>query len=155
MEHFCMFCYKAQPRGVALGRYVVMPNHVHLFAALAIDGIALPSWVQSLRSVMGKELLRLGIQKPHWQEGFFDHLLRSQDSYAQKWNYVPNNPVRGGLVKNADDWPYQGEIVRFHLGDEVVAASLCRGVGIWNGTATEPRVLFPPLSSSLPLILCK
>ena len=45
-----------------------------------------------------------------WQEGFFDHLMRSDESYSQKWNYVRQNPVRAGLVKSADDWPYQGEI---------------------------------------------
>ena len=32
------------------------------------------------------------------QEGFFDHLLRSYESYAQKWEYVRENPVRAGLV---------------------------------------------------------
>ena len=42
---------------------------------------------------IGKELLRLGIQKPHWQEGFFDHLLRSSESYDQKWDYVRGIPV--------------------------------------------------------------
>jgi len=46
-----------------------------------------------------------------WQPGFFDHVLRSDESYAEKWNYVRDNPVRAGLVKAADDWPYQGEIV--------------------------------------------
>ena len=110
-EAFYIFCSKAEQRGVAVGRYVIMPDHVHLFAAFAIDGIALTDWVQSLRSVMGKELLRVGIQKPHWLEGFFDHLLRSHESYAEKWNYVRDNPVRAGLVQAADDWPYQGEIV--------------------------------------------
>ena len=59
--------------------------------------------------MLGKELLRLGIQKPHWQEGFFDHVLRSAESYAQKW--VRMNPVRAGLCREPEEWPYQGEIV--------------------------------------------
>jgi len=46
-----------------------------------------------------------------WEEGFFDHVLRSNESYSQKWNYVRKNPVRAGLVKSVTDWPYQGEIV--------------------------------------------
>jgi REP element-mobilizing transposase RayT len=46
-----------------------------------------------------------------WEEGFFDHVLRSNESYSQKWNYVRENPVRAGLVKSATDWPYQGQIV--------------------------------------------
>jgi hypothetical protein len=78
---------------------------------LPIDGIALPTWVQSLRTVIGKRLLRLEIPKPHWQEGFFDHLLRSHESYAQKWDYVRLNPVRAKLSQTPETWPYQGEIV--------------------------------------------
>ena len=111
-EAFCIFFIKAQEHDVAVGPYVIMPDHVHLFAALPIDGITLPSWVQSLRNVIGKRLLQLGISKQHWQEGFFDHLLRSSESYGQKWNYVRENPVRAGLVAKPEDWPYAGEIVR-------------------------------------------
>jgi hypothetical protein len=40
-----------------------------------------------------------------------DHLLRSDESYAEKWNYVRENPVRAGLAQSAEDWPYAGEIV--------------------------------------------
>jgi len=46
-----------------------------------------------------------------WQPGFFDHVLRSDESYNEKWNYVKENPVRAGLVQIASEWPYQGEIV--------------------------------------------
>lgn len=96
---------------VAVGRYVIMPDHIHLFVAFPPTGLTLSKWIQSLRSVLGKELLRLGVQKPHWQEGFFDHLLRSSESYSEKWEYVRMNPVRAGLCRKAEDWPYQGEIV--------------------------------------------
>jgi len=89
-----------------------MPDHVHLFAAFPINGIALPDWVQSLRTVLGKSLLRVGIQKRHWQEGFFDHVLRSHESYSRKWEYVRMNPVRAHLSETPEAWPYQGEIVR-------------------------------------------
>ena len=109
---FCPFFIKGQERNVGVGGYVIMPHHVHLFAAFPIDGITLPSWVQSLRNVIGKRLLQLGIHKPHWQEGFFDHLLRSHESYSQKWDYVRMNPVRAGLCDTPKAWPYQGEIVR-------------------------------------------
>jgi REP-associated tyrosine transposase len=27
-------------------------------------------------------------QRPLWQPGFFDHLLRNDESYSQKWEYV-------------------------------------------------------------------
>jgi putative transposase len=63
-----------------------------------------------LRSVIGKRLLALGFEKPHWQEGFFDHLLRSQESYSQKWDYVRMNSVRAGLSGTPEAWPYQGQV---------------------------------------------
>ena len=46
-----------------------------------------------------------------WQPGFFDHLLRHDESYAEKWLYVRDNPVRKHLVVNWSDWPYRGEIM--------------------------------------------
>ena len=88
-----------------------MPDRIHLFVALPPTGTTLARWVQSLRAVLGKELLRLGSQKPHWQEGFFDHLLRNAESYSEKWDYVRMNPVRAGLCREPEQWPYQGEIV--------------------------------------------
>jgi hypothetical protein len=76
-----------------------MPEHIHLFVAFPRVGITLPSWVGSLRNVIGKRLLKLGISKPHWQEGFFDHLLRGRESYSQKWNYVRMNQSAPNYAK--------------------------------------------------------
>ncbi len=47
---------------------------------------------------------------PLWQRDCWDRQLRTGESYAQKWEYVRNNPVRKGLIANADGWPYQGEL---------------------------------------------
>jgi hypothetical protein len=53
--------------------------------------------------------LRL-IPSQEWQTDHWDTRLRSGESYDAKWEYVRNNPVRAGLVKTADEWPYQGEL---------------------------------------------
>jgi hypothetical protein len=45
-----------------------------------------------------------------WQREFFDHVLRSDESYSEKWNYVFDNPVRAGLVSTTQEWKYAGEI---------------------------------------------
>ena len=108
-DAFILFCRRAGERGIAVGRYVIMPDHIHIFLALPPDS-SLDSWVQSIKNVLGKTLLTLGHDKPHWQEGFFDHLLRSGESYSLKWDYVRQNPVRAGLAPTPDAWPYQGEI---------------------------------------------
>jgi putative transposase len=58
-----------------------------------------------------KALLRAaGASPPLWQREFFDHVLRSNERYESKWLYVRENPVRDGLAKTADEWPYGGEI---------------------------------------------
>ena len=91
---------------VALGRYVIMPDHIHLFVR-GDRSFTLSSWIGGL-----KRAISVAVKLPRlWQPGFFDHILRSDESYAEKWNYVRDNPVRAGLVETADDWPYQGEIV--------------------------------------------
>jgi putative transposase len=51
----------------------------------------------------------LAFPRPHWQEGAFDHLLRTSESYAEKWEYVRQNPVAAGLVAAPEEWPFQGE----------------------------------------------
>jgi REP element-mobilizing transposase RayT len=95
---------------VALGRYVIMPDHLHLFVR-GDQCLVLASWVKGLKRAMLK-VLPIECRRSFWQPGFFDHLLRNDESYGQKWEYVRQNPVRAGLVKFAKDWPYQGEVVR-------------------------------------------
>jgi len=41
---------------------------------------------------------------------FFDHVMRSEESYSEKWLYVAENPIRKKFVERLEDWPYQGEI---------------------------------------------
>jgi REP element-mobilizing transposase RayT len=94
---------------VAVGRYVIMPDLLHLFVR-GDQSFVLATWVKGLKRTISKRFPSKS-QKSFWQPGFFDHLLRSDESYAQKWEYVRQNPVRTGLVKLAEDWPYQGEIV--------------------------------------------
>lgn len=95
--------------GVAVGRYVIMPDHLHFFVCGPPD-FELTHWVNGLKRSIS---VALGATKkyPLWQPGFFDHLLRNNESYGQKWEYVRENPVRAGLVRLADEWPYQGELV--------------------------------------------
>jgi REP element-mobilizing transposase RayT len=84
-----------------------MPDHVHLFVRGSLD-FSLRQWVRILKRVLSKAI---SPPLPHWQHGFFDHLIRHSESYAEKWEYVRQNAVRAGLVQDPDQWPWQGEIV--------------------------------------------
>jgi len=98
-----------------IGRYVIMPDHVHWFASPVPRDADLSKFVQAFRSLATRQLRPLGFPYPLWQREFFDHLLRSCESYETKWSYVWNNPVRHRLVKRAEDWPFCGEICRLEL----------------------------------------
>ena len=108
---FLTFCRQARSHGAMVGRYVLMPDHLHLFVCITTAGIGLSAWVKSLKNTLSKNWRQQGCEAPHWQKGFFDHLLRSDQSHAEKWLYVKENPVRAGLCQAADDWPYGGQIL--------------------------------------------
>ena len=99
-----------QDQGIAVGRYVLMPDHIHVFVAGPPE-FKLSSWARMLKIALGKILGQCGCHPPFWQRGFFDHLVRSSESYRQKWEYVRDNPVRAGLTERYEDWPFQGEVV--------------------------------------------
>jgi putative transposase len=97
-----------EQRGIALGRYVIMPDHIHLFVRGGIDFV-LTQWTRMLKRRLSNAI---SAPLPHWQKGFFDHVIRHSESYSEKREYVRQNPVRAGLVVDPGDWPWQGEIVR-------------------------------------------
>jgi len=104
------FANKALVRNIFVGRYILMPDHVHLFVKLPPPSENLSSWVKSLKNYLSKTLRSQKIPAPHWQKGYFDHDLRSSESYSQKWLYMVENSIRAGFAKEWSDWPYQGEI---------------------------------------------
>lgn len=107
---FCNFCQEAKTRGVLVGRYVLMPDHLHLFVCIPPGALGLSIWMKSLKNTLSKHWRECALKAPHWQKGFFDHLVRSSESHAEKWKYVRENPVRAGLAEKAEDWPYAGVI---------------------------------------------
>jgi REP-associated tyrosine transposase len=105
-----------------VGRYVIMPDHVHFFCALEPEAKMLSHFVGAWKTWTSRRIHEfLGPQPAAaattalWQRGFFDHVLRSEESYDEKWNYVRDNPVRAGLVRVPEDWPYSGEVERLAL----------------------------------------
>jgi REP element-mobilizing transposase RayT len=108
-QTFIEFANAGESHRVYVGAYVLMPDHLHLFVALGGER-TLSSWMKSLKNSLSRRMRERGISAPHWQKGFFDHLLRSDESYQQKWEYVRDNPVRARLTTSWEDWRYRGEI---------------------------------------------
>src|SRR5438876_10694334 len=97
-ERFIQFGKEGDSHGAWLGPYVLMPDHLHAFVVIDDERLELGTWMKSLKNAFSKVLRNKDVPPPHWQKGFFDHILRSGDSYSEKWNYVRENPVRAGLV---------------------------------------------------------
>jgi putative transposase len=49
-ESFIQFGLRAADRGVKVGRYVIMPDHIHLFAAFDPESLSLSRWIKSLKT---------------------------------------------------------------------------------------------------------
>jgi len=125
--------------GWLVGRYVIMPDHVHFFCAAEDDAKTLSEFVRLWKQWTTKRIVAAvdnrgpGIAPAFdeksalnrrgysgdgegaattrvWQREFFDHVLRSEESYAEKWEYVRQNPVRAGLTAHAEAWAFRGEI---------------------------------------------
>jgi hypothetical protein len=76
-----------------------MPDHVHLLASFPTQKemtVVIKEWKAYTAKATGVR----------WQRGFFDHRLRREESLRDKSDYILQNPVRKGLVAQAEDWPH-------------------------------------------------
>lgn len=81
---------------------LLMPDHVHALIAPALD--------DRLNDVVGNWKRYVGLKTGVvWQKNFFDHRLRSAESWNEKVEYIRANPVRAGLIGEGETWPYQLE----------------------------------------------
>ena len=100
-----------------VGRYVLLPDHVHLFCSpRSFESVNVREWSRYWKASATRAWPRKA-ERPIWQAEAWDTQLRFGDSYAEKWDYVRNNPVRHGLVDDAGEWPYKGEIERLEWHD--------------------------------------
>ena len=78
---------------------LLMPDHLHAIIAFPREpGMkkAIKNWKKYLAGKYGVR----------WQRDFFDHRLRREESFLEKEDCIRANPVRAGLVRQAEDWPH-------------------------------------------------
>jgi putative transposase len=92
-----------------VGRYVIMPDHLHFFCAPSQEAARLKQWMQFWRATATRRW-PFADEKPIWQKDFFDRQLRHGESYRQKWLYIWQNPVVAKICSRPEDWPWQGEL---------------------------------------------
>ena len=92
--------------------YCVMPDHVHLLVKPRSSKHNLSRIVATLKNESAKNLHSIGVVC-RWQYGYFDKILRGCDSEFGIARYITRNPVRAGIVLEADAYPYAAIVDRF------------------------------------------
>lgn len=86
-------------------KFIVMPNHIHLLLRIGCSDNGRPLVVptreikdnnhptisrvmQQMKGIVTKE-----VGFPVWQNQFYDHVIRNQKDYDEKWTYIENNPM--------------------------------------------------------------
>jgi REP element-mobilizing transposase RayT len=98
--------YMDSCRKIALGAFVVMPDHYHWVAVLERDS-DLGQIMKSIGSYSARHINRaLSRSGKVWQEGYYERAIRNSENVQAVFDYIHQNPVRKGLVGRAEDWPY-------------------------------------------------
>ncbi len=97
----------AVPHDMEGTAYCFMHDHLHLLVegrsetsdALAFVHQAKQRSAYAFSRVRGKKL---------WQPSYHDRVLRDDEGSLSVARYILENPVRAGMVKNAEDYPFLG-----------------------------------------------
>ena len=91
--------------------YCVMPDHLHFLAfgrAPTSNLVVLArSFKQKTAYVYQQET---GVRL--WQKNYYDHVLRANETSNHVAAYIWMNPVRKGLCKNFEEYPFSGSFLR-------------------------------------------
>ncbi len=99
----------SQKGGCIVPVYCFMPDHVHLIIQGMSPSSDLWEVVVSFKQQSGYWLAK-NQRTFYWQKNFYDHILRPDEDLAAQVRYVIDNPVRAGLVKRWEEYPYSGSI---------------------------------------------
>ncbi len=89
-----------------LHAWVVMPNHTHILFT-PLPGRDLSQIVHSWKSYTSHEINKaVGRSGKLWQEEPFDRFIRDAHHFDNAKAYIERNPVKAGLCKQPEDWPW-------------------------------------------------
>jgi REP element-mobilizing transposase RayT len=82
-----------------------MPNHVHLL--VEIWQKPMTELLQSWKGCTARRINRiLGRRGKLWQDDYWDRYIRDEAHYRKVVHYIEWNPVKAGLVKSPEQWPF-------------------------------------------------
>jgi REP element-mobilizing transposase RayT len=104
-------CWRGLPQHyshVDLDSFVVMPNHIHGIVILTDQTVpirpnearrALPEIIRAFKSFSAREInnLRRESKTAVWQRGYYEHIIRDEESLSRIREYIEINPLRWHL----------------------------------------------------------
>ncbi|HKT52033.1 MAG TPA: transposase [Candidatus Angelobacter sp.] len=91
-----------------------MPNHIHLI--LTPTGITLERSMQLVKGGFSFQLNKaLRRKRDPWQPSFFDRRIRDSLEYQKYKDYIWQNPVKRGLARTPEEYPYSSANPAFKL----------------------------------------
>ena len=97
----------AQEFVIDLEAWAIFSNHYHFVGVSPQDPQTLKKFQQKLHGNTAREINRLDSTpgRTVWYQ-CWDTMLSFQGSYFARLNYVMQNPVRHGVVRHADEYPW-------------------------------------------------
>ena len=113
----------AAEEGAAILAYCFMPDHLHLLLEMRSDASDCLRFISRAKQYSGFHYhQKFGDRL--WQRYGYEHVLRRDEEILLTAGYIFENPVRAGLAREADAYPF--------LGSEVYSVKEVLGV-FWSG----------------------
>lgn len=79
---------------VTVDKYVIMPNHIHMILTFSQQNNKI-----SVSRIIGvlKRLISKDIGANVFQTSFIDHIIRDEEDYWIRYNYIEQNPLKRAL----------------------------------------------------------
>ena len=116
--------YRRLSKEIKLFCYCIMPDHLHILISLeeaytkrvgAFGERTLQNWISAFKRHTSRMVVQRCDIKPLWQNNFYDHVVRREESLVEICEYILNNPVRKGIVSTWGEYPYSKTVDRLPL----------------------------------------
>jgi putative transposase len=88
-----------------LHSFVVMANHVHVLLTPKIELQRITRSLKGITARLSNQILQR-TKQPFWQQESYDHWCRDDVEFQRIRDYIARNPVKAGLVKKPEEWPW-------------------------------------------------
>jgi len=95
-------------RKIRIVAYVVMSTHIHFIAFFPEGGPQLSRFISTVKGVIRK---RLRDKIRMWEERFDHKVIGKETMLKQDINYIHQNPVKAGIVKNETEYIYSSAAI--------------------------------------------